>query len=106
MAAHTIPYQIDSADTFTKRLIGLTNKRKPISEEGMWFDQCKSIHMFFMKFPIDVLFLDNERKVVKSVAGLKPWRVVPAVPQAVSTLELPEGTIKQMNINQGDYVSF
>ena len=67
--------------------------------EGMLIDRAGSVHMFFMRFPIDVVFLDRNRKVVGVRRELRPWRVA-GVRRAVAALELPAGAAAA--IEEGD----
>lgn len=71
---------------------------------GMLIDAAPSVHMFFMRFPIDVVFLDRDRKVVRVVHGLRPWRVAGAR-RAVAALELPAGAAAEAGIEKGDVLS-
>jgi uncharacterized membrane protein (UPF0127 family) len=70
----------------------------------MLIDAAPSVHMFFMRFPIDVVFLDRDWKVVRVVRGLRPWRVAGAR-RAVAALELPAGTAAEAGIAEGDVLS-
>ena len=72
---------------------------------GMWIAPCNGIHMFFMNFAIDAVFLDRERRVVKVCPNLKPWRMVPIVFGAHSVLELPANTIAGLGIAKGEALS-
>jgi uncharacterized protein len=67
---------------------------------GMLIDRAGSVHMFFMRFPIDVVFLDRDRKVVGVRHGLRPWRVAGAR-RAVAALELPAGTAAEAGVEVG-----
>ena len=69
--------------------------------EGMLIDRAGSVHMFFMRFPIDVVFLDRDKKVVGVRHGLRPWRVAGAR-RAVAALELPAGAAAATGIEAGD----
>lgn len=69
--------------------------------DGMLIDAAPSVHMFFMRFPIDVVFLDRDWKVVRVVHGLRPWRVAGAR-RAVAALELPAGSAAEAGIEEGD----
>ena len=71
---------------------------------GMLIDAAPSVHMFFMRFPIDVVFLDRDRKVVRVVHGLRPWRVAGAR-RAVAALELPAGAAAEAGVQEGDVLS-
>jgi hypothetical protein len=68
---------------------------------GMLIDRAGSVHMFFMRFPIDVVFLDRDRRVVGVRHGLRPWRVAGAR-GAVAALELPAGAAAAVGIEVGD----
>jgi hypothetical protein len=68
--------------------------------EGMLIDRAGSVHMFFMRFPIDVVFLDRDRNVVGVRHGLRPWQVA-AARRAVAALELPAGAAAEAGIEEG-----
>jgi uncharacterized membrane protein (UPF0127 family) len=72
--------------------------------DGMLIDAAPSVHMFFMRFPIDVVFLDRDWKVVRVVHRLRPWRVAGAR-RAVAALELPAGAAAEAGIEEGDVLS-
>jgi uncharacterized protein len=80
------------ADTFWSRFMGLMGKKSVPPGEGLLITPCDSIHMFFMKFAIDVLFLDKNYKIVKIVRGLKPRKFVGTVRNAFQVVELLEGS--------------
>ena len=71
------------------------------SEEGLWIVPCPMIHTFFMRFAIDVLFLDRRLNVVRVLENLKPWRLSPWVFRATSVLELAGGRL-QGSVRVGD----
>ncbi|MFC4799984.1 DUF192 domain-containing protein [Neobacillus sp. GCM10023253] len=97
----TIPYQINLANTFLKRFKGLMFRKNPISNEGLWIIPCNAVHMFFMKFPIDVVLLNEQNEVVEVHHMLEPWRITKPVKEAYSTLELPSGSAKTLGISIG-----
>ncbi|MDP4090058.1 MAG: DUF192 domain-containing protein, partial [Bacillota bacterium] len=70
------------------RLMGYMFRRKP-HHEAMLFKDCSSIHTFFMRFDIDVYFLDENMEIIKIVEGLKPGKVVFPVSGAVNVVEIP-----------------
>jgi uncharacterized membrane protein (UPF0127 family) len=74
-------------------------------KEGLWIDPCPMIHTFFMGFPIDVLFLTEDLRVVRVLEGLKPWRMSPWVFSARSVLELAGGKLKG-SVKEGDQLEF
>ncbi|MGB2992989.1 MAG: DUF192 domain-containing protein [Paenisporosarcina sp.] len=99
-----LEFRINHAHTFWQRFKGLLFYKKPIVDEGLLITRCNSIHMFFMKFPIDAVFLDQSNTVVKVVSHVKPWSVISPVRSAHSTLELPSGTISERSIGVGDTI--
>lgn len=82
------------ADDAASRSRGLLGRDAMAREEGLWIVPCPMIHTFFMRFAIDVLFLDRGLRVVRVLEGLKPWRVSPWVFRAHSVLELAGGTLR------------
>lgn len=92
---------IDVASTGSKRNKGLLGRDALPEGEGLWITPCEAIHMFFMRFPIDVVFLDKQKRVVKIAANLKPWRMSGSF-RAKSVLELPAGTAQRSGTQVGD----
>jgi len=90
------------ARTFKERLLGLMFKRRMHRNEGLLILGCSSIHTCFMRFAIDVVFMDIDHKVICIKNRIKPWRISGFVPKAYMTLELSEGTINRKNISLGD----
>lgn len=81
------------ADTFFKRLKGLLGKKVLPQGEGLWIKPCKSVHTFGMQFPIDVVFLDKEKRIIALFKNLPPNRITRLLPNAKSVIELPVGTL-------------
>ena len=76
------------------------------SGQALVIDPCTSVHMFFMRFPIDVLYLSKENKVLRAQRGIKPWRIGPIHTKGTRfVIELPEGTIAQSATEIGDTVA-
>lgn len=99
-----IPYQIKMADSFFKRLKGLMYRKEPLEDEGLWIMPCNAVHMFFMKFPIDIVLLNEQNEVVEMHHSLKPWRMTKPQKAAYSTLELPAGAIDMLDIQIGNRI--
>lgn len=93
--------QVKIADRFFSRLRGLMFRPPLPPGEALWLRPCKGVHMFFMRFPLDVVFVDRNLQVVHLVENLQPWRVSPIVREADSALELPAGSI-QGKVSVGD----
>ncbi len=87
----------NSSATRRKGLLGRTT-----AGSGLWIVPCESVHTFFMKFAIDLIYLDRAKKVKKVVSAVKPWRMSACL-TAHSVLELPAGSVKDTQI--GDQLS-
>ena len=70
--------------------------------EGLWIERSPSIHMFFMRYPIDAIFVGKTCRVTKVAAGLRPWRVVWWARGARDCLELPAGAAARSGTVAGD----
>ena len=94
------------AKTFIGRLVGLMGKAELPFGAGLHIAPCNSIHTFFMKMPIDAVFLDKQLKVVKVCASMVPWRISNVYWSAHSVLELPSGTSLASGTVEGDQLAF
>jgi uncharacterized membrane protein (UPF0127 family) len=92
---------IELADSSAKRRVGLLKHEKLEPGEGLWIVPCESVHTFFMKFPIDLVYLDKKRKVRKVRKAVPPWRLSACL-SAHSILELPAGTAEETGTQAGD----
>ena len=99
------------AERFFDRLRGLIGRASLPEGEALLFPRCNSVHMWFMRFPIDVVFAkastraDGTRVLTVSAAreNARPWRPHPLMDwKASDTLELPAGTIRRYSIRPGD----
>ena len=97
--------EVEIADSILSRLVGLLNRASLSENAGLIITDCRSIHMFFMRFAIDVIFLDRRYKVVGLVKGIKPFRLSPYFWRAYYAVELPSGTINKSKVNVGDQLS-
>ena len=86
------------ADTFYKRLIGLIGKKEIKQNQAMLIKPCSSIHTCFMKFTIDVVFLNKFNIVVGTLENLAPWKLSGNVKNANQVLEMAAGAIDRLNI--------
>ena len=94
---------VDLANSGKTRNKGLLGREGLGPGEGLWIVPCEAIHMFFMKFAIDAVFLDKQRLVTKVVADLKPWRLAMSW-RAHSVIELPAGTAERTSTAAGDQI--
>ena len=92
------------AETPPTRLRGLLGRAGLERGEGLLLRPASSIHMWFMRFPIDAVFLDGEQRVLRVVEHLAPWRVA-VCRGANAVLELPAGEAARVGLAPGDRVS-
>jgi uncharacterized membrane protein (UPF0127 family) len=104
-AGKTIVAAVAMADSPWQRFIGLMGKRELAADSGLCLRPCSSIHMFFMRFPVDVAFIDADGKVVHMYNGLRPWRVSRIVRRAKAAIELPNGALARAGVGVGDLLT-
>ena len=90
-----IAENVQTASTFKSRLIGLLKHQSLPPSHALIITRCQSIHMFFMRFNIDVLFVDKDNKITGIVENIKPFEISPIFLKASYAIELPAGTIKK-----------
>ena len=92
------------ADTYFQRLIGLLGKTKRWAQlgRGLWIVPSRGVHTIGMMFPIDLIFLSNEKQVVHVEEHLRPFRISKVFLKATSVLELPAHTIYHSRTQLGD----
>ena len=94
----------DVADTSAKRRTGLLKHERLEPGEGLWIKPCESVHTFFMKFAIDLVYIDKKNKVRKVRHAVPPWRLSACL-TAHSILELPAGAARQSATEAGDQLA-
>jgi uncharacterized protein len=94
------------AQTHWSRLVGLlgTSQGDFGNGCGLWIRPCRGIHTLAMRFPIDVVYLDRDGRVVHIEHNLQPWRFSPVRMQAASVLELPSHTVARTETALGDLI--
>ncbi len=93
------------AASTAERMRGLLDRESINPQEALIITNCKSIHMFFMKFAIDVIFVDKAHKVVGLCPNIKPFELSPIFWQASQAIELPTGTIAQTSTHLNDQLT-
>ncbi|PYZ96812.1 hypothetical protein CR205_14120 [Alteribacter lacisalsi] len=91
------------AGSFSARHLGLIGKRS-FSEKALAIPKCSQVHTFFMRFPIDILFMDKQNIVVGKQVGLKPWRLSARVKGAAYVIEAEAGSFGDDIVINGDQV--
>lgn len=93
-------YETIIANTFFKRLKGLLGKRTLPANKAIVIYPCKAIHTWFMRFPIDCIFLNKDGEVLHVIKNMKPFRVSPVILKAYYVVEMSH--IISLNISVGD----
>ncbi len=94
------------AGGFFARGRGLMLTRELPDGSALVIEPCNSIHMFFMRYPLDVIFLDKSGAVVFMYRGIKPWRMGRIVRGAHTAIELPVGVVERSGTEVGDTIYF
>ena len=93
--------QIEVANNFLRRLIGLIGRASLPIGHGMLITKCNGIHMCFMSFPIDVVYTDENFRIKKMVSNLKPWIGFSMCLGASNAIELATGEIQRLRLEVG-----
>lgn len=101
VVATDVEWALSSAE----RMRGLLDREKLDVGAALVISPCNSVHMFFMKFAIDVLFVSSDGVVVRAIEGLRPWRLTRVYFTARHTVELPLGAITASQTSKGDRLS-
>ena len=91
--------RLEVAVTGPKRNKGLLGRSGLETGGGLWITPCESVHTFFMRFPIDLVYLDRRNRVRKIRSAVGPWR-------AHSIIELPAGVVLTTQTQKGDILEF
>ena len=88
-----VALKVEKADTAWKRAKGLLGRASLDKEEGLWIEPCSMVHTFFMRFPLDLVFVDRNLRVLRVQEDLEPWWFSSWVFGSRSVLELPAGAL-------------
>lgn len=98
----TVAGDVAVADNPYRRFMGLMGKRELKEGAGLYLKPCSSIHMFFMRIALDVVFVDADGQIVHICHSIKPWRMSCIVRHAKAAIELPAGTMNRFGVKTGD----
>lgn len=96
---------VEVADHGVKRSKGLLGRDSLAVGEGLWIVPCEAVHTFGMRFPIDLVYVDRNKRVKKVLSGVPPWRVSACL-SAHSVVELASGTVRTTQTEPGDILNF
>ncbi len=101
----TICRELRVADRAAARMRGLLGTRELAAGSGLWITPCSSIHMLFMRYAIDAVFVDADLQIVRIHHQVRPWRFARGGRRARSVFELPAGTAARHGLQVGDALS-
>lgn len=78
---------VEVADSFWTRFRGLQLRSSLPMDQGLFLAPCSSLHTCFMRFPIDIIMLDKDNRVLGHRRNIKPWKLVFCVKRTASVLE-------------------
>lgn len=96
---------LEAADNFLSRFRGLMLRRSLGQADGLLLSPCNSVHMCFMRFSLDIVYLDGEGRILKIVPNLRPWLGLSCCLKAKATLELPAGKARELQLQIGDVIA-
>ncbi|MBJ94294.1 MAG: hypothetical protein CMP23_07410 [Rickettsiales bacterium] len=99
--ATEVTWALSAAD----RMRGLLDRQALATGEALILSPCNSVHTFFMRFPIDVVFVSADGTVVRAIEELPPWRMTWVYFKARHTIELPVGSIAASLTREGDQLA-
>lgn len=97
--------EVKMADTFVSRFFGLMGRAMLPEGEGVVIVPCSGVHTLFMRFPIDVIYISREGKVVRVDEAMRPWRLGRIVRTSRYVVELPQGTAARAGTRVGDEIA-
>ena len=103
-SGHVLAHRLLPAFDSKSRRGGLLRYESLDEGSAMLIAPTNAVHTFFMRFPIDVVFVTRDGRIVKVRSGVKPWRVTAAL-RAYVVIELPAGTIVRCDTVSGDMLA-
>lgn len=97
--------RVEVADHGAKRRKGLLGRSGLGPGEGLWIVPCEAVHTFGMRFPIDLVYVDRDKRVKKVRSNVTPWRMSACL-SAHSVVELAAGTVRETQTQAGDKLEF
>ena len=89
------------ADNFVSRFRGLMLRKSLDGIDGLLLSPCSSVHMCFMRFPLDIVYLDEDYRIIKIVPRLNPWLGMSCCPRAKAAIELAAGRSAELGLTEG-----
>lgn len=101
----TVALRTEVAGTFLRRVVGLIGRSGIREGDALLIVPCQAIHTLFMRFPVDILFLDRSMRVVRVLENLPPFTVGRVCARASCALELRAGSVRRGSVRVGDQLA-
>ena len=98
----TLALDVKKAESLLERFKGLAGKENIPNQSAFWLPACPSIHTFFMKFPLDIIFTDRKFRVVSFHHAIPPGRIIFGGWKSYHTFEMKPLELKHFTIQRGD----
>jgi len=95
---------VEPALSFRRRLLGLLGRKALGPAHALYLKPCRAVHTCFMRFRLDLVFLDRDGKIIRIARSVPPWRLVNGGREARSVLELQAGCLPEDALSVGDAV--
>lgn len=102
----TVIAEVEMGTGFLVRAFGLMGRKTLPPGRGLFLAPCSTVHTSFMRFAIDLLFVDRENRIVRIVRNVKPWRFAGGGPGAYAVVEVATGWLPQDTLRVGDQLDF
>lgn len=97
-----LAWRVRRCDGWLERMLGFLPRDAIAPEEGLWFDGCAAIHTLGMRVPLDVVFLDADQRVVKTVPHVPPHKLYVGAGRAHAVAEFGPGFLRANPLREGD----
>ncbi|MEZ4749373.1 MAG: DUF192 domain-containing protein [Bdellovibrionota bacterium] len=89
------------AESYMSRFLGLMGRSSIPQNEAICFPRCNSIHTFFMRFPIDVILVGEDGKIISVVRAMKPWRMLLPRKGVKHVIEMQANRVAALDLQEG-----
>lgn len=97
-----LAWRVRRCDGWLERAVGFLPRKAIAPEEGLWFEGCNAVHTVGMRVPLDIVFLDDAKRVVKAVGEVPPHRLYVGAPGARTVAEFGPGFLRANPLQSGD----
>ena len=97
-----LAWRVRRCDGWLERAVGFLPRKAIAPEEGLWFEGCGAVHTVGMRVPLDIVFLDDAKRVVKAVPGVQPYKPYVGAAGATTVAEFGPGFLSANPLRAGD----